>query len=160
MLMTDLSVVSQGALSEEHINSIREVQQAFAMYSLSVRLPIAFMAELRFRQVHTILFAASPTCDSCIHHLNAASQPTQLSSNRLLQDSSNLLSHLISCNSCTIGKFARHIIVHNAQCRAGNSVWLQVHTAVQRGRPIQRPVALQRCCKQRRAATTSAAGRL
>ena len=65
LLMTDLSVVSQGALPEEHISSIREVLQAFAMYSLSVKLSIAFMAELRFRQVHTSVLAASPIWDSC-----------------------------------------------------------------------------------------------
>ena len=93
--MTDLSVVSQGALSEEHISSIREVQQALAMYSLSVKLPIAFMAELRFRQVRMTV-TTSPTCDFYMHHLYAASQPTQLGSNRLLQDPSNKLTHLIS----------------------------------------------------------------
>ena len=106
--MTDLSVVSQGALSEEHISSIREVQQAFAMYSLSVKLPIAFMAELRFRQVHTTVRAASPTCarDSCTIRMLLV----DLHSNRLLQDPNNLLTHLISCVSCTTGKFAQPII--------------------------------------------------
>lgn len=154
--MTDLSVASQGALSEEHISSIREVQQAFAMYNLSVKLLVAFISELGFCQV-PMTVATSPTRDFCMHHLNAASQPTQHGSNRLLQDPSNLLTHLMSCNFlhntevCTARQCAE------AQSGAGHSVWLQVHTAVQCGRPVQRPVTMQRCCKQHQAACTSAA---
>ena len=49
--MTDLSSVGQFSLSARHIDLIREFMQAYAMHSLSVQLPIAFMAELRFQQV-------------------------------------------------------------------------------------------------------------
>lgn len=51
LLVTDLASVSKEGILDSELGLIRQVMQACIMYSLSVRLPIAFMAELRIQQV-------------------------------------------------------------------------------------------------------------
>ena len=51
LLVTDLASVSQEAIVGSKLGHVQEVMQACIMYNLSVRLPIAFMAELRVQQV-------------------------------------------------------------------------------------------------------------
>ena len=58
--MADLSSVHEDAFPGCQLNCMREVMQAYAMHSLSVQLPIAFMAELRFQQVCSTLYAVKP----------------------------------------------------------------------------------------------------
>lgn len=51
LLVTDLASISQEAIIGREVGHIQKVMQACIMYNLSVRLPIAFMAELRVQQV-------------------------------------------------------------------------------------------------------------
>ena len=52
LLISDLSYISKGADTLRLPASMRDIMQACAMHSLTMALPVSFMAELRFRHVH------------------------------------------------------------------------------------------------------------
>ena len=52
LLVTDLASSSGDVILDSNLGPIREVLQASIVYSLSVQLPVAFMAELRIQQVY------------------------------------------------------------------------------------------------------------
>ena len=53
LLMSDASTAGQRVIPEQYRSKVTQLMQAFAIYSLSIRLPVALMADVRFQQVRT-----------------------------------------------------------------------------------------------------------
>lgn len=51
LLMTDASTAGYRVIPEQSKSGIAQLMQAYFIYSLSIRLPVALMAEVRFQQV-------------------------------------------------------------------------------------------------------------
>ncbi len=49
--MSDMSTAGQNIFTQQRQTWITQMMQACAMHNLSINLPVAYMAELRFQQV-------------------------------------------------------------------------------------------------------------
>ena len=49
--MSDMSTAGQNMFTQQHQAWITQMMQACAMHNLAIKLPVAYMAQLRFQQV-------------------------------------------------------------------------------------------------------------
>lgn len=52
--MSDSSTAGQKVLTQQRRPLIKRMMQACVLHNLAINMPVAFMAELRFRQVHSL----------------------------------------------------------------------------------------------------------